>query len=341
MKTGVVGASGYSGGELLRLLLNHPTFELEYIAAGSQAGSAITLLHPQLPLLSDRLFEPTAISRMNDCELLFFALPPGESAKFISHLKPEIIVVDLGADFRLSSSSSWEKYYGGTHAGTWVYGLPEIPGQREKIARATRIANPGCYATVIAVASVPALKFNLIAGEDIVVVAASGTTGAGRQARTNLLGSEVIGSLSSYKFGGAHQHTPEIEETLSTVGNLEVKVSFTPILVPIARGILATITAKLTSTQTTESIHEMYTDFYKNENFVSVLPLPNLPKTSSVLGSNSIQMQVAVDEHANRLVVSAVIDNLGKGAASQAIQNANLIVGFPEGTGLNSVGLGA
>ena len=341
MKIGVVGASGYSGGELLRLLSSHPHFQVEYIAAGSQAGASITSVHPQLVNYADRAFEATEISQMNKCELLFFALPHGESAKLIAEVDSKIRIVDLGADFRLESPTSWDKYYGGEYAGAWVYGLPEIPGQREKISSATRIANPGCYATAIALAAAPALHSKIIDGSDIVVVAASGTTGAGRKASTNLLGSEIMGSLTSYKFGGVHQHTPEIEQTLSSLGDGDVKISFTPILAPMPRGILATVTAKLKSNLKTADVQEMYRNFYNGEEFVSVLASNQLPKTSAVLGSNSAQIQVAVDEHTNRIVISAAIDNLGKGAASQAIQNANLISGFPEGTGLSSQGIGS
>ena len=341
MKIGVVGASGYSGGELLRLLSSHPHFQVEYIAAGSQAGASITSVHPQLVNYADRAFEATEISQMNKCELLFFALPHGESAKLIAEVDSKIRIVDLGADFRLESPTSWDKYYGGEYAGAWVYGLPEIPGQREKISSATRIANPGCYATAIALAAAPALHSKIIDGSDIVVVAASGTTGAGRKASTNLLGSEIMGSLTSYKFGGVHQHTPEIEQTLSSLGDGDVKISFTPILAPMPRGILATVTAKLKSNLKTADVQEMYRNFYNGEEFVSVLASNQLPKTSAVLGSNSAQIQVAVDEHTNRIVISAVIDNLGKGAASQAIQNANLISGFPENAGLSSQGIGS
>ena len=341
MKIGVVGASGYSGGELLRLLSSHPHFQVEYIAAGSQAGASITSVHPQLVNYADRAFEATEISQMNKCELLFFALPHGESAKLITEVDSKIKIVDLGADFRLESPTSWDKYYGGEYAGAWVYGLPEIPGQREKISSATRVANPGCYATAIALAAAPALHSKIIDGSDIVVVAASGTTGAGRKASTNLLGSEIMGSLTSYKFGGVHQHTPEIEQTLSSLGDGDVKISFTPILAPMPRGILATVTAKLKSNLKTSDVQEIYRDFYKGEDFVSVLRGNQLPKTSAVLGSNSAQIQVAVDEHTNRIVISAVIDNLGKGAASQAIQNANLISGFPENAGLSSQGIGS
>ena len=341
MKIGVVGASGYSGGELLRLLSSHPHFQVEYIAAGSQAGASITSVHPQLVNYADRAFEATEISQMNKCELLFFALPHGESAKLITEVDSKIKIVDLGADFRLESPTSWDKYYGGEYAGAWVYGLPEIPGQREKISSATRVANPGCYATAIALAAAPALHSKIIDGSDIVVVAASGTTGAGRKASTNLLGSEIMGSLTSYKFGGVHQHTPEIEQTLSSLGDGDVKISFTPILAPMPRGILATVTAKLKSNLKTADVQEMYRNFYNGEEFVSVLASNQLPKTSAVLGSNSAQIQVAVDEHTNRIVISAVIDNLGKGAASQAIQNANLISGFPENAGLSSQGIGS
>ncbi len=346
MKIGVVGASGYSGGELISLLLKHPNFKIAYLAAGAQAGSLIAQVHPQLSSLGAARFEATELHRMNQCELLFFALPPGESAKLIASLNPQVKVVDLGADFRLSSSTAWERYYGGVHAGTWTYGLPEIPGQRGAIINSNRVANPGCYATAIALAAAPALSQGVIVGEDIVVVAASGTTGAGRRASTNLLASEIMGSLTSYKFGGVHQHTPEIEETLSKVAGSGVTISFTPILAPMPRGILATVTAKLNKSFTnpqfaTRQAHELYRDFYAQELFVTVLEETLLPKTSAVVGSNGVQIQVAVDSHTDRLIISVAIDNLGKGAASQAIQNANLISGFPEASGLSAIGLGS
>jgi len=344
MKIGIIGASGYSGGELLRLLQSHPTFQVEYIAASTQAGSRISAVHPNLagsPLYGERFFEATDVNRANECDLVFTALPHGESAALIASLNENIKVVDLGADFRLNSSQAWEKYYGGVHAGTWTYGLPELPGFRDSISASSRIANPGCYATVITLAAAPALVNKAISGDDIVVVAASGTTGAGRKATANLLASEVMGSLTSYKFGGVHQHTPEIEQSLSVISSEEVRISFTPILAPMPRGILATVTAKLHTTITRDEILDMYKSFYAHEEFVTVLSNNELPKTSAVIGSNSVRIQVAVDSHTNRLVVSAVIDNLGKGAASAAIQNANLISGLPENTGLTSVGIGS
>lgn len=338
MKTAIVGASGYAGTELLRLLLDHPNFEPVLITAHSNAGELITSVAPQLAKLGDRRFEAFDLTKVNACELVFLALPPGESASLIAQLDPNLKVVDLGADFRLTSAEKWAKYYGGTHAGTWTYGLPELAGKRDQIKKATRVANPGCYATSISLAIAPALS--LVDSSDIVVVAASGTTGAGRSAKLNLIGSEVMGSLSSYKFGGVHQHTPEIEEALTQVAGSEVKISFTPILAPMPRGILSTVTAKITASATTESMHALYTKAYANDEFVTVLPLGQMPKTNSVIGSNHVHLQVAVDGHTNRLVISTAIDNLGKGAAGQAIQNANLICGVAENSGLEVLGLG-
>jgi N-acetyl-gamma-glutamyl-phosphate reductase len=245
MKTAIVGASGYAGTELLRLLLDHPNFEPTVITAHSNAGELISSVAPQLAKLGDRRFENFDLAKVNTCDLVFLALPHGESAALIAQLAPSLKVIDLGADFRLTSAEKWAQYYGGTHAGTWTYGLPELPGNRSVIAKSTRVANPGCYATSISLAIAPAL--GLIDSSDIVVVAASGTTGAGRSAKVNLLGSEVMGSLSSYKFGGVHQHTPEIEEALSHAAGSEVNISFTPILAPMPRGILSTVTAKLTT----------------------------------------------------------------------------------------------
>ena len=338
MKTAIVGASGYAGTELLRLLLEHPKFEVSVITAHSNAGELISSVAPQLSKLGDRRFEKFDLAKVNACEIVFLALPHGESAALIAQLDPTIKIVDLGADFRLTSADQWVKYYGGVHAGTWTYGLPELPGKRDQIKQATRVANPGCYATSISLAIAPAL--GLVDSSDIVVVAASGTTGAGRSAKVNLIGSEVMGSLSSYKFGGVHQHTPEIEEALAEVAGSEVKISFTPILAPMPRGILSTVTAKLVTRATTESMHELYTKVYASDEFVTVLPLGQMPKTNSVIGSNHVHLQVAVDSHTNRLVVSAAIDNLGKGAAGQAIQNANLVCGFAENAGLEVFGLG-
>jgi N-acetyl-gamma-glutamyl-phosphate reductase len=340
MKTAVIGASGYAGGELLRLLAIHPHFEVTVVSAHSNAGEQVTTVHPQLQSYAGRSFVSTDSIDFSALGLVFLALPHGESASLIAKIPAHVKIVDLGADFRLESPAQWEKYYGGKHAGSWVYGLPELAsGQRDAIKKESKVANPGCYATSIALGIAPALS--LIDVSDIVVVAASGTTGAGRSATINLIASEVMGSLSSYKFGGVHQHTPEIEQALSAVAQKEVKISFTPILAPMPRGILSTITAKLNRPLTTQQAHALFTQHFSSEFFVDVLPMGQMPKTSAVTGSNKVQIQVAVDEHTNRLVVSVAIDNLGKGAAGQAIQNANLICGLEEISGLALDGIGA
>ena len=339
ISTGVIGASGYAGGELLRLLLDHPDIEVTYISAGTNAGEQITSIHPSLTPYSGQSFASTSAEAANACELLFIALPHGESAKLVADISPQVKIVDLGADFRLHSATSWKKYYGGVHAGTWAYGLPDSPTHKLQIASSTRVANPGCYATAIALAASPALAAHAIDASDIVVVAASGTTGAGRSAKVNLLGSEVMNNLSSYKFGGVHQHTPEIEENLSTIAGEDVKVSFTPILAPMPRGILATVTAKLTSNVSIKQIRESYINYFAQSDFVHLLPEGQMPATSSVLGTNHAHIQVAIDEHTNRLVISCVIDNLGKGAAAQAIHNANLMFDLSEVSGLKNLGV--
>lgn len=340
MKTAVIGASGYAGGELLRLLATHPHFEVTVVSAHSNAGEQVTSVHPQLQSYAGREFVSVDSINFTDVELVFLALPHGESAALIAKLPAHVKIVDLGADYRLEDSAQWEKYYGGKHAGAWVYGLPELcVGQRDAIKKESKVANPGCYATSISLGISPAV--GVIDCSDIVVVAASGTTGAGRSAKINLIGSEVMGSLTSYKFGGVHQHTPEIEQALSAVSQKEAKISFTPILAPMPRGILSTITAKLTGPLNTQQVHDLYAKHYANEFFIDLLPIGQMPKTSAVTGSNKVQIQVAVDEHSNRLVVSVAIDNLGKGAAGQAIQNANLICGLSEISGLALDGIGA
>ena len=339
MKIGIIGASGYSGGELLRLMAAHSTFKPEYICAGSNAGEFITSVHPHLLPYSGRRFEATEVDQINNCELVFLALPHGESAKLVQGIKSHVKIVDLGADFRLHSSAQWAKYYGGEHAGTWMYGLPELKNYRAKIAEASRIANPGCYATSIQLGIAPAISQQLIDANDIVVVASSGTTGAGRSAKVNLLGSEVMNSLTSYKFGGVHQHTPEIEENLGMINGEDVRVSFTPILAPMPRGILSTITAKISKNNSINQVRDIYKEYFAHEQFVTLLPEGQMPRTAAVIGSNSIHLQVAVDDHTQRLVVSAAIDNLGKGAASQAIQNANLMCGISESESLSSMGV--
>lgn len=338
MKIGVVGASGYAGGELLRLLASHPHFEVTAITAHSNAGEQITSVHPQLQSYAGQKFNEFSTADFKNCDLIFLALPHGESAKVIVTLPTSAKIVDLGADYRLESAEQWSKYYGGDYAGVWTYGLADIEPFKSLITKSTKVANPGCYATSIALGAAPAASIADLS--DVVVVAASGTTGAGRSAKINLIASEVAGSLTSYKFGGVHQHTPEIEQALSKLSGSATKISFTPILAPMPRGILSTITAKLTQKVSTEEVHALYTKYFADSQFVTVLPIGRLPKTASLTGTNHVQIQVAVDEHTSRLVVSVALDNLGKGAAAQAIQNANLMCGFDEATGLAFDGLG-
>jgi N-acetyl-gamma-glutamyl-phosphate reductase len=339
MKTAVIGASGYAGGELLRLLSTHPHLQVTQVSAHSNAGELITNVHPHLTTHNGERFLSIDSLNFEDIEFAFIALPHGQSAGIVEKFSKNTKIVDLGADFRLTDAMQWKKYYEGIHAGAWTYGLPEIPGSREKISQSQQVANPGCYATSIITGVLPAL--DVIDSSDVVVVAASGTTGAGRNAKISLIASEVMGSLTSYKFGGVHQHTPEVEQALSLASGKTVKISLTPILAPMPRGILSTITARLSVNMDTEKVHSLFSNFYKNDYFVDVLPIGQMPKTGSLTGSNKIQMQVAVDEHSHRVVISVAIDNLGKGAASQAIQNANLMCGFHEGAGLSTDGLGA
>ncbi len=338
MKIGIIGGSGYAGGELLRLLAGHPEFEICCVSAHTNAGELITSVHPQLSSYAQRKFSEFKASDFDCCELVFLALPHGESAKVVAQLSAEVKIVDLGADFRLESAAKWAQYYGGDHAGTWTYGAPELPGARAQIKKSSRVANPGCYATAIALGTAPAASVADLS--DVVVIAASGTTGAGRSAKINLIASEVMGSLTAYKFGGVHQHTPEIEESLQRATGSQALISFTPVLAPMPRGILATITMKLSAGVKEEEVRKVYEQTYSSEPFVTLLSKGNMPKTSAVTGSNMVAMQIAVDGHTNRLIISVAIDNLVKGAAGQAIQNANLICGFDETLGLTQLGLG-
>lgn len=338
MKIGLVGGSGYAGGELLRLLANHPHFEVAVVSAHSNAGEPITSIHPHLQSYQGRKFSPYDAGDFAECQLVFLALPHGESAKVIEQLPKSTKIVDLGADFRLKSKDSWQKYYGGEYAGSWVYGVADLPGKPAEISQAARVANPGCYATSIILGVAPSSIFADFG--DIVVVAASGTTGAGRNAKINLIASEVAGSLTSYKFGGIHQHTPEVEEALTAISGVDTNISFTPILAPMPRGILSTITLKLNKEVSISQVRDAYENFYLDSSFVSLLPVGQMPKTASLIGSNNAQIQVAIDEHTARLVISVAIDNLGKGAAAQALHNANLMMGFEPTVGLFGNGLG-
>jgi N-acetyl-gamma-glutamyl-phosphate reductase len=282
MKTAVIGASGYAGGELLRLLSTHPHLQVTQVSAHSNAGELITSIHPHLTTHNGERFLSFDSLKYEEIDIAFIALPHGQSAGVVEKFAKNTKIIDLGADFRLTDAAQWSRYYDGIHAGAWTYGLPEIPGNREKISGSTKVANPGCYATSIITGVLPAL--GVIDSSDIVVVAASGTTGAGRNAKISLIASEVMGSLTSYKFGGVHQHTPEVEQALSQASGKKVKISLTPILAPMPRGILSTITARLSEEVNTEKANTIFSEFYKNDFFVDVLPSGQMPKTGSLTG---------------------------------------------------------
>lgn len=335
----VVGASGYAGGELLRLVLSHPGLELAHATARSEAGRPISSVHPQLAPLAEEVFGFTDPAALAEADVVFLALPHGESAALASQLDEAVVVVDLGADFRLEEALAWERFYGSEHAGTWVYGMPELTGARQAIQAARRVANPGCYVTGVSLALAPLLEAGEVETTDIVVVAASGTSGAGRGLKPALLASEVMGSMSAYKVGGVHQHTPEIEQNLSAIAGTDVVVSFTPTLAPMPRGILATCTARARAGVTEASLRDALVEQYHDEPFVHVLPQGSWPTTAATTGSNCVHLQVSLDERAGRAVVVAALDNLVKGAAGQAVQNANLMLGLGETTGLDTFGV--
>ncbi len=335
----VAGASGYSGGELIRLVVGHPKLDLVAATAASNAGRELAELHPQLAGLGTRELEPTTSEVLGEADVVFLALPHGESAAIAEQLSGTRLVVDLGADYRLHDPNLWSRYYGGSHAGSWTYALPELPGSREHIAGSKRIANPGCYPTSIILSLYPLLSANLIEPEDIVVVAASGTSGAGRKGSVALSATEVAGSMRAYKPGGTHQHTPEIEQALSLAAGTPATVLFTPLLAPMPRGIIATSTARITSGTSVERLREAMTTAYQDEAFVHVLPDQSWPTTAATLGSNSVHLQLTLDERSGRVTVVAALDNLIKGAAGQAVQNANLALGLSEGLGLPQLGV--
>jgi len=352
-RVAVAGASGYAGGELLRLLAGHPDLEIGPVTAGSHAGRPVAEVHRHLaglPSLAGRTFDAADATAGSGCDLVFLALPAGQSAALAARLGEDVKVVDLGPDFRLADASAWLRHYQGPHAGRWITGLPELPGARDLLRAASRVAVPGCYATAAIVALTPVLAAGLIEAQDIVIVAASGTSGAGRALRPELLGSEVMGAVSAYQVGGAHRHTPEIEQALAEVAaprggppQPAAPVSFTPLLAPMPRGILATCTARATPAGSGQPgiahVRAALTEAYAGEPFICLLPEGCWPSTAAVAGSNGVHLQATADARTGRVTVVSAIDNLGKGAAGQALQNANLMLGLPETAGLTSAGV--
>jgi len=337
LSVAIAGASGYVGGELMRLVSDHPELELKTVSANSNVGQKVSDLHPDNRSDRDLVFVETTSENLQGHDVVFLAMPHTKSAEVSSWLTDTPLVLDCGADFRLQDAAAWKKFYGTEHAGTWSYGLPELTlaqggKQRGRLRNVTRIAVPGCNVTAITLGLAPALTAGLIEASDIVSVLSVGTSGAGRNVALEL--SKGEGSSNAYGVGGVHRHTPEIEQNLSLAAGQEVSVSFTPVLVPMFRGILAVNTARVTSSLTSDSLREVYQDAYGDEAFIELLSEGEFPTTGSVAGTNKASIGLSIDEHAGRVVIVSAIDNLVKGTAGGAIQSLNLALGFEETMGL-------
>jgi N-acetyl-gamma-glutamyl-phosphate reductase len=338
LRAAVAGASGYAGGEVLRLLLGHPEVAVGAVTGHASAGARLGQVQPHLVPLAERVLEATDARVLAGHDVVFLALPHGQSAAVAEQLGDDVLVVDCGADFRLRDAAAWERFYGSPHAGCWPYGLPELPGARDALKGTRRIAVPGCYPTAVSLALFPAYAAGL-AEPEAVIVAASGTSGAGKAAKPHLLGSEVMGSMSPYGVGGTHRHTPEMAQNLTAVAGEPVTVSFTPTLAPMPRGILATCTARARPGTTPDTLRAAYTAALAAEPFAHLLPEGQWPATGAVVSSNAAHIQVALDEAAGRIVAVSAIDNLTKGTAGGAVQSMNLALGLPEDRGLSTIGV--
>lgn len=342
----VAGASGYAGGELLRLLADHPDFEVQTVTAHSNAGAPVTQVHPHLRSFGGLAFQETTASVLADHDVVFLALPHGASGEIAAELAADTLVIDAGADHRLTSAADWARFYGDRWHGAWPYGLPELVvrsadgglgKQRAALIGARRIAVPGCNVTAVSLGLAPGIGAGVLDTDDIVAVLAVGPSGAGRTLKPHLLASELLGSASAYGVGGTHRHTPEIRQNLARAAGVDadgVTVSMTPVLVPMARGILATSTARLTAGWTAAAVRSAWQDAYADEPFVELLPEGEYPRSSDVLGSNTALIGIAIDEAAQRVITVTAIDNLGKGTAGAALQSANIALGLDEATGL-------
>jgi N-acetyl-gamma-glutamyl-phosphate reductase len=340
----VAGASGYAGGELLRLLSAHPDLEVTTVTAHQNAGQPLIATQPHLRSLAHLTLHETTPETLTGHDVVFLALPHGRSGEVTKHLPESTLVIDCGADHRLTSEEDWARYYGGEFFGAWHYGMPELPlagdtTQREVLAEAKRIAVPGCNVTAITLGLAPGIHAGVIEARDIVAVLAVGPSGAGKALRTDLLASEILGSASAYGVGGTHRHNPEIRQNLTAAGGADVSVSFTPVLVPMSRGILATSTARLVPGTTATQVREAWESAYADEPFVHVLPAGTFPRVADTTGANTVLIGLAIDEAAGRVVVVSALDNLVKGTAGAAIQSANLALGLPETTGLTVDGV--
>ncbi len=344
LSVAVAGASGYAGGELLRLLAQHPELEVRTVTAHSNAGQPLVSIHSHLRSLASLTFQETTPEVLAGHDVVFLALPHGHSGGIAAQLPADTLVVDAGADHRLERAEDWQAFYGTEHSGTWPYGMPELMladggRQRRELRAARRIAVPGCNATAVTLAIAPGAAAGLVDPAGIASVLAVGSSGAGRAAKASLLAAELTGSATPYGVGGTHRHLPEIAQNLRLAGVEGVRHSFTPVLVPMARGILATVSAPLVGDASAEHVRSAWLSAYADEPFIHITDAGEYPRTADVVGSNSVHIGVGVDEAAGRVVAIAAIDNLGKGTAGAAIQSANIALGFDEQLGLSVDGL--
>jgi N-acetyl-gamma-glutamyl-phosphate reductase len=347
LRVAIAGASGYAGGEVARLLAEHPEVAVITLAAHSHAGATVGAVHPHLASLADQTFAETSQAVLADHDVVILALPHGESGSLGEALQDsggQRLLIDLGADRRLEAAADWDLFYGGKHFSPFVYAMPELtrhagPSQRDLIAGASALVAPGCNATAVTLAIAPLVAGGLVEPEDISAVLAVGPSGAGRQARADLLAAELMGSAKPYAVGGVHRHIPEIAQNLRLAGAAHPSLSMTPVLVPMSRGILATVSARVLGGESVEVLHRALSEAYQGEPFVRVLPLGSFPATADVLGSNTVALGVALDPAVDRVIVVAALDNLVKGTAGAAIQSMNVALGFPETTGLSRNGV--
>lgn len=352
LSVAVAGASGYAGGELLRILAGHPAFEVRTVTAHQNAGHPLIAHQPHLRSLAHLILQETTPETLAGHDVVFLALPHGASGAIAAELPDDTVVVDCGADHRLEDPADWAAFYGGEHHGAWAYGVPELPlagseggsdgsaaKQRDRLRGARRIAAPGCNASAVSLALAPGIQAGLIDDEDIVAVLAVGPSGAGKSLKTMYLASEILGSANPYAVGGTHRHIPEIQQNLRKAGAASPTLSFTPVLVPMSRGILATSTARVKPGVRVEQVQAAWEDAYAGEPFVQVLPAGTVPRTSDVLGANTVLIGVALDAAAGRVVTVLAMDNLYKGTAGAAIQSVNIALGLDETAGLTVNGV--
>jgi N-acetyl-gamma-glutamyl-phosphate reductase len=332
-RVAIAGASGYAGAELLRLVSVHPDLDVVAVTAHGNAGQRVGDVHPNLRSVAALSYAETTAGALAGADLVFLALPHGASGTLAPQLAPGQRIVDLGSDHRLTDAAAHERYYGGEYHPAWTYGLPELPGQRERIATSARVANTGCHAVAAILAAAPLVAAGVASADDVVVVSASGTSGAGRAALAHLLGSEVMGDVSAYKVG-THRHVPEIKQAAGLTA-----VTMTPVLAPMPRGILASVSLRSNGAISSDQARDVLNAAYDGAPFVHVLPAGQQPHTAATSGSNSAHLQVVVDLDSGRLIVTSAVDNLGKGAAGQALQNANIMLGLPETAGLSADGI--